>query len=934
MAGRGRFGDRPAIGGHRLNGQKLLPPLPGAFFGPGAVLTLIVRRCVIVVLAALCGAAPGVVRAAAAQTPPLPPPPAQGAQPQAPLLPPTDIGPVLRFIEFRIVPENVFTVVPYETYQYYVRTVASQPREKGTWVPYNAATEASLLADFDRLFATPFIDDLRIEVMDTEYPNGVIGKHVIFFIEERRRIKIVDYPGSKEVAIADIEAKLTELSIDLKLDSPLDDATVRRVAGVVKGLYSDKGFQFATVTPTTKPVAGGPKLVHLSFNIAQGPKVRIKEVVFDGNTEVSDGDLRKQMKENRSRGFLGFVSGGGTYQEAKFADDAEAVERYFRERGYVFAKVGQPQIEALEDSADGKTRWVRLRIPVDERSRYKIKSISVAGNDNLPTPGVLSVFTKLKVGDYYSEKPIRKGYEKLQEFYGSQGFWEFGMIPELTPNDRNMDTGEPVPGFTGQPEVDVVLKVTEGTRYFLNRLTFEGNTTTRDSVIRREMRLVEGGIFNMESLKFSVRRLNQLGYFKPLEAEDSVKIEKTPNADGKVDVRLKFEEQNRNQLSFGAGISQFEGFFGQLGFQTSNFLGRGETLSISAQKGSQARNYQIAFTEPFLFDRPITAGIDLYSRQVNYLFQFTQGSTGANILFGFPVRNWSRFFIGYSLEDVSVSNISELYNNPDVLDGNLLLRESLLIDSGGKRVISKISPSIIYNTVNEPIFPTSGTKYTGAIDIAGIGGDTSFLRGRLEGTWYIRATTRTSFGFRVQSEYIRPYGDTKTLPIFEKLVLGGEYSLRGFDLRSVGTRDARSGLVLGGNKTLLFNAEYMINVGGPVRLVFFYDTGQVRDIGEKFTWKETIYETVPPDPPLLSDPLQTVVLTPKGQTPASPTLRSIGQTYAFKTSLGTELRFFMPVLNVPFRLIFAYNPQRGNVFNNNLLRQPKFTFRFAVGSTF
>jgi len=208
------------------------------------------------------------------------------------------------------------------------------------------------------------------------------------------------------------------------------------------------------------------------------------------------------------------------------------------------------------------------------------------------------------------------------------------------------------------------------------------------------------------------------------------------------------------------------------------------------------------------------------------------------------------------------------------------------------------------------------------------------VRGRVEGTWYIPVTTRTSFGIRTQAEYIRPYGDTKTLPIFEKLVLGGEYSIRGFDLRSVGTRDERSGLVLGGNKTLLFNAEYMINIGGPVRLVFFYDAGQVRDIGQRFTWKEGVFQTVPPDPPLLSDPTELVTLTPEGQTPAVPSLKEIGRSYAFKTSMGGEIRFFMPVLNVPFRLIFAYNPQRGQVFNNQLQRQPKFTFRFAVGTTF
>jgi outer membrane protein insertion porin family len=877
-------------------------------------------------LVALLSLGPAV---AGAQTPPVPAPQAP-ATPQ-PNLPPTDIGPVVFAIELRIVPDNVFTVVPSETYQYYIR---SKPRTAtGGYPPYNDAFEQELLADFDRLMATPFVDDLRIEVLDRPFPNGVIGKHIIFFIEERKRIKIVDYQGSREVAVSDIEAKLKEDNIEVRLDSPVDDSVIRRVAGVVKELYAEKGFQYATVTPTQKAATGGPKLVHLTFNIEQGPKVKIRDVQFDGNTNVSDSDLRSQLKINKPRGFLAFIGGGGTYQEAKYAEDGQAITQYLRDKGYVYAQVGQPQLEVLEDSEDGDTRWVRMRIPVDERDRYRISKFEIAGNETFRTEALMPFFKKVKVGEFFTYEPMGKAREKLSELYGAFGFMEMEGYPELKPNNVNPDTGEIIAGFTGTPEVEVIWRITEGTAFKLNRLTFLGNTTTRDSVIRREMRLVEGGVFNMEQLKFSIRRLNQLGYFKPLEGDDSVKIDKTPNAEGLVDVKLTFEEQNRNQLSFGAGVSQFEGFFGQLGFQTSNFMGRGETLSVSAQKGSQARNYQLAFTEPFLFDRPITAGIDLYSRQVIYYNQFTQGSTGGNLIFGFPVASWSRFFIGYSYEQVSVDDINPNYLLPGVRESNPLLAESLLLNSGGKRTVSKISPSISYNTINEPIFPSSGTRLTGAFDIAGLGGDTSYLRGRVEGIFYKSLTSRMSVGTRIQTEYVRPYGETTNLPIFERLVLGGEYSIRGFDLRSVGTRDEQSGLVLGGNKTILFNAEYMINVGGPVRLVFFYDAGQVRDIGQRFTWKETVYQQVPPDLPAFYDPNQ-FNLTPSGQDPLAPRLEAIGKSYAFKTSLGGEIRFFMPVLNVPFRLIFAYNPQRSGIFNNQLLRQPKFTFRFAVGTTF
>ena len=212
--------------------------------------------------------------------------------------------------------------------------------------------------------------------------------------------------------------------------------------------------------------------------------------------------------------------------------------------------------------------------------------------------------------------------------------------------------------------------------------------------------------------------------------------------------------------------------------------------------------------------------------------------------------------------------------------------------------------------------------------------DTDFIKPRIEYAQFTPLNRRMSIGFRGQLEYIRPYADTKTLPITETLYLGGEYTIRGFDIRSIGPRDVigGTGLVLGGNKTLLFNAEYLVNIAGPVRLVMFFDTGQVRSIGERFAWNENVYQRVDPGAPVLIDPFSTTTLVNPNAAP--PYLSPIGQTLAFKSSAGAEIRFFMPVLNVPFRLIFAYNPQRGGVLDNRLLAQKAFQFRFAVGTTF
>jgi outer membrane protein insertion porin family len=527
------------------------------------------------------------------------------------------------------------------------------------------------------------------------------------------------------------------------------------------------------------------------------------------------------------------------------------------------------------------------------------------------------------------------------------------------PEPESKATG-PAPGGQGQaPTVDVTMQITEGPQYFVNRITFTGNTTTRDNVIRREMRLVEGGVFNTEALKYSVRRLNQLGYFKELKGNDSdMKVDKTPNKENNVDVTLKFEEQNRNQLTFGAGVSQYEGLFGQLSFQTSNFLGRGESLTVSMQAGDRAQNYQLAFTEPFLFDRNITGGFDIYKRSLQFIGYYTQKSTGGNLVVGFPVADFSRMFFNYSYETIkiadlsealidtscvlrvtgcsvltSVSDLSQLTETQlEVLRRNPFIYDSLLIGQGGKRTISKVTPSFVHNTVDNPIFPNTGRRLTASMDLAVLGGNTQFYKPSGEAIFFFRHLPRTSVGFRAQTQYIAPLGNTESLPIFERLFLGGEYSVRGYDIRSIGPTVPGSVVVLGGNKSLLFNAEYLISIVNQVRIVLFYDAGQVRDVGQSFAWKEDLTQLVSPPPPSITDPFAVSSLID----PNAPgvTTQIVGRTSAFKTSTGVELRFFMPVLNVPFRLIYSYNPQRAGVLDNNYRPAKQTTFRFAVGTTF
>ena len=886
-------------------------------------------------------AAPVLAQQQPAQPPALPAPPVSTStricgvdvQPPPPSqLPPAGSGPVVYLYAPCFEEQGGASVIDPETYLYYIQLKPSRPSQ-GEWTPWNEETEKVVHDDFNRLWNTNFLENLWIQKEDYVFSNGVVGELITYHMEERQRVKIVDYVGTKEIEVSKVNERLKDLMSEIRLDTFIDPALVRKVAGVVRDMLKEKGFQNAEVTPEIQPMAGGPKIVHLTFHMSEGPKVKIRRIVFTGNRVFGSRTLKRKMKDNKEMWMFSFITGRGTFQETKFDDDADKIAAFYKEHGYIRVNIGAPEQKFLADSKDKKTRYIELRVPIVEGARYKVGDVQFVGNTVVKTEFLKPLF-KLNEGQYYNEKDLRKGLEKAREVYGGAGYWEFTGFPEFKFRD-DPQPGQEVPEALAAPQpaiVDVTMRLQEGLQYFVNRITFIGNSTTHDTVIRREMSLVENGVFNTEALKYSVKRINQLGYFKPLEEGKGTDVTKVPAEMAKVDVRLKLEEQNRNQISFGAGVSQFEGFFGQLSFQTSNFLGRGESLTLSLQAGSLAQNYTLGFTKPFLFDRNLTAGAQLFKQEIHYLNQFTQTTTGGSATFGVPIgRGFTRFFTNYSYQHVTVTDINAIYTDPTVLRRNPFLQDSLLIGQGGARIISKVTPSLVHNTVDNPIFPTSGKRLTLSLDLAGLGGNVSYYSPTVEGVYFWKQNQRMNLGLHANMQYIHQFEGSQSLPIFSKLFLGGEYSVRGFDIRSIGPSDPVTGLVLGGDKSLLFNIEQAFVIAGPVRAILFYDAGQVRGPGQNFGLWEDVQQQVLPVGPLLVDPRAPISLVDPN---LNPQFVTIGRRSAFKTSTGVEVRFFMPVLNVPFRLIFYVDPQRGGVLDNSLQPQGAYGFRFAVGSTF
>jgi outer membrane protein insertion porin family len=773
--------------------------------------------------------------------------------------------------------------------------------------PGDLYDERRLRDDFRRLWDTGFLDDLQVEERD-----GVSGKIVSFRVSERKRVQIVDYRGSKTLTHSSIEDELKKRDVALKIDTFYDPAKARRVEEVIKQMLDHKGRPFAKVTHDAKAIGGAGQQV--SFVIDDGPKVKVKTISFDGNDAFSDRALRARLKKVKPIGFwnLSWLGDRNTYTEDKWTgaeDDPRGeqgrLEDFYLNHGYVQVRVGQPKVSYTEGKSGlfkkGPVKWMTLEVPVSEGPQYRVGEVKFEGLTVLKEAFVRPLF-KVETGDVYDEGRLKKGFDKLRDLYGSVGYFQWTGAPHKKPDPEKRI-------------VDVTLAMEEDKRYFVGHINFTGNQSTRDKVIRREIYMNEGDVFNTEALKQSIRRVNQLGYFRPMEGAPQLQ----PNGkhDDQIDVTFKVEEQNRNQFTFGGGVSGLEGAFLNASFQTSNFLGAGDTISLTAQTGSRTKNYQFAITKPYLFDRPITAGLDLFIRKITYLSQvnfvgYTQQDQGASVSTGFAVGRFSRANVGYSYRiidlvtldqsalknlgyttsaaptrDATADVLAGIFSPPPTATTDATTAANLaLFGPTGRRYESGVTPNWVRNTVDNPFMPRSGTRLTANFQFVGgpLGGTVSYYRPSFDAVAYHPVRKRMALGLHADIGYIRSFGTTGEIPYYLRYFLGGETQIRGYNVRTVSPLNA-TGAAIGGNKYMVFNAEYYFDVLGPLRLLLFFDAGEAFSEGQGLYWK------------------------------------------TMRNSTGAEVRFQMPVLNVPFRLIYAINPNRDSF-------QPRTAFKFAVGTTF
>ncbi len=659
---------------------------------------------------------------------------------------------------------------------------------------------AAIERDFNALWNTGYFEDIRIE-----REQAAKGWVLHIYVKERPTIREINYSGLSAVSTSDVLDRFKERKVALSVESQYDPTKVKKAEVVLKQLLAEHGRQFATLRTEVRPIP--PSAVAITFVVKEGPKVKVGHIRFQGNRHVKDRTLRAAMKNLKPIGvphsiFLENLL-AKTYDATKLEEDTERVRAEFQNRGYFKVLVDEPKTDIhdtghrglhvpLLQSGVGKS--VDITMPIEEGDRYRLGSITFKNNKAIRNNAALRNLFPIKDGDIFSREKVAKGLENLRKAYGGEGYINFTSVPDTHFDDE-------------KKTVDLTIDVDEGKQFYVRRIEFQGNTTTRDKVIRREIALEEGQIYNSRFWELSLLRLNQLGYFEQLKPDDPNTTERhLDEKAGTVDLTLKVKEKGKNSIGLNGGVSGLAGAFVGLSYSTNNFLGLGETLSVQASVGSRQRDLMFGFTEPYLFDRPIQAGFNVYMRKISYdqarqyaiatgqnlnlpsvyqqnLQNYSQSSTGLSVSLSYPLhRSFKRFGISYSFDRSSLVAVS---NASKILFENLNFRGITGPNALNGIVTSKITPSFTINTLDSLYSPHHGKSLFLGGEFAGIGGTVHTIRPIVQFKQFFPVQKRrNAVGYNLQASFITGYGGI-VAPPFERAYLGGENDLRGFDIRMV-----------------------------------------------------------------------------------------------------------------------------------------------------
>jgi len=822
--------------------------------------------------------------------------------------------------------------------------------------------------DFQALWNTQFFEDIRLEVEDDpQHPNGKI---IIFHMQERPIIRRIEYKGNKSITESDILDAYKEKKVGLSVESQFDPTKIKRAEVVLKSLLAEHGRQFATVKPTYEriPATNAVKLV---FNINEGPKVKVGTITIVGNHAFSTRRILRTMRHDRPYGiplyFFDVPVMAKTFNRPKLDEDLEVgVRGLYQNHGYFKAVVDVKDLKTVDlDRAGIPGPWpgigaqhgkaTDIVISIEEGAQYRMGKLTFRSADPdqglIFKPEVLARVFPLKEGDIFDADKIRKSFDNFKKLYGEFGYIDFTTEPEFDVHDNTK-------------VVNLSLVFDQQKQYLVRRIEFSGNTTTRDKVIRRELLLDEGQVFNNRLWELSILRLNQLGYFDTIKPENAEIKRNVKN--GTVDIRLKLKEKGKQSISFSGGVSGLAGSFIGFSYQTNNFLGLGETLTVSAQVGNIQTNIQFGFTEPYLFDRPIATGFTVFATKFDYNTARQEGilagqpiaidpalqenyntnSKGFTVFASEPLRklSFTRLGVSYGWSTTDVTPFSQA--------ATLLFEFTKFTSLAGPSALngirqSQITPTITRDTRNSPIFPTHGKSYSYGATFSGgpLQGNVNTINNVFDMTYFHpHHHNRNTIALHFKGSFVTGYGG-REIPPNNRVYAGGEQDVRGFDFYTISPfvfipfststtvtylnpqQLTSQGLptpvrlpvnVLefvpirpGGDTQFISNIEYRIPIyQNYVTLSIFNDFGVVGLL------RRSQLQLDPSATALLQQQYPNADFPCQPGTPcvAIPHNLQIAPSTNFRphTSAGLELGIQIPIIQAPFRIYYAYNYLRFN----------------------
>ncbi len=687
--------------------------------------------------------------------------------------------------------------------------------------------------DIKTLYGTGYFEDISVDLTDT-----ASGKVMTFYVKETPFVKSVEIKGAKEVE----ESKIREV-ITIKENVLLDRSALGDNVKRVRQLYGEEGFFLAEVSVATK--ADGLDAV-VTFTIKEGPPVRVKRITILGNSFFSARKIRRIM-ETKESWLFAFLTQSGRFDELTFQNDlAQIIGKYY-DNGFINADILDHKVFLSEDK-----RWFYITIYIKEGEQYRFGHLDVTGEIIGLKKDLLKKFA-IKEGDIFSRTTLTRDIEGLKDFYGDKGYAYVDVKPHT-----NVHADEKT--------VDLTFDIKKNDLVHIDKINITGNTRTRDKVIRRELYIDEKDLYSSTGIKKSKNALRRLGYF------DDVAIEKVRGkSSDKIDIDVKVKERPTGAISAGIGYSSVDNLIGTASISQSNLFGTGLKLDLSGTISSSSTRFVLSFTEPYLLDKPISAGIDLYNTDQEFQ-GFNTRKKGFDTRLGFPFfGRENRAYVTYTLEDAEVLDVATTAS-------------TFIKEQEGSRTESSVSLTLTRDTRDDAFFPRHGAVITYSAKVAGgvLGGSVYTIKHQINAIQYFPLPYKTTFSVRGQAGYLRGYGGHDE-PIYERFFLGGINTIRGFDTRTISPKDPLTGDLIGGNTMFVTNLEFLFPLvkGQKIRGLLFFDAGNSYDGNVDF-----------------SD---------------------------IRTAAGTGIRWYSPVGPLRLELGINLSPREG---------EPSTNWDFTIGSTF